>query len=69
MVHTERRLAPRPLVENGARRAMLITEVNDEPVARSPLASFLAEVGFTPGSHGYQKRAADRGARAAGSDA
>ena len=43
------------LVENGTRRAMLITEVNDEPVARTPLAPFLAEAGFTPGSHGYQK--------------
>jgi hypothetical protein len=45
------------LVENGVRRAMLITEVNDEPVARSPLASFLAEAGFAPGAQGYQKRA------------
>ena len=48
------------LVEDGTRRAMLITEVNDEPVARTPLAPFLAEAGFTPGSHGYQKRTANR---------
>ncbi|MGN6182081.1 MAG: DNA glycosylase AlkZ-like family protein, partial [Thermoanaerobaculia bacterium] len=34
------------LVKEGPRRAMLIVEVNDEPVARSPLASFLIEEGF-----------------------
>jgi len=34
----------------------LIAEVNDEPVARSPIASFLAEAGFTPTAMGYQKR-------------
>jgi ATP-dependent Lhr-like helicase len=48
------------LVENGVRRAMLITEVNDESVARSPLAPFLAEAGFAPGAQGYQKRAVIR---------
>jgi ATP-dependent Lhr-like helicase len=45
------------LVENGVRRALLITEVNDEPVARSAIAPFLAESGFKPTSMGYQMRA------------
>ena len=45
------------IVESGARRAMLIADVNDEPVARSPIASFLAEAGFTPTAMGYQRRA------------
>ena len=45
------------VVTTGQRRAMLITEVNEEPVARSPIASFLAEAGFTPSAHGYQMRA------------
>jgi ATP-dependent Lhr-like helicase len=45
------------LVENGVRRALLITEVNDEPIARSAIAPFLAEAGFKPTSMGYQMRA------------
>jgi len=45
------------LVENGVRRALLLTEVNDEPVGRSAIAPFLAEAGFKPTSMGYQMRA------------
>ncbi len=44
------------LVGESARRALLITEVNDEPVARSTIAPFLAEAGFAPTSMGYQMR-------------
>ena len=44
-------------VEDGTRRALLISEVDGKPVARSPLAPFLAEAGFTPSAVGYQKRA------------
>jgi hypothetical protein len=43
-------------VEEG-RRALLITEVNDEPVSKSALAPFLVEAGFSPSSQGYQIRA------------
>jgi ATP-dependent helicase Lhr and Lhr-like helicase len=45
------------LVMSGARRALLIVEVNDEPVARSAIAPFLAEAGFAATSMGYQMRA------------
>jgi ATP-dependent Lhr-like helicase len=45
------------MVENGLRRALLFTEVNDEPVARSAIAPFLAEAGFKATSMGYQMRA------------
>jgi len=45
------------LVDNGARRALLISEVNGEPAARSAIAPFLAEAGFVATSLGYQKRA------------
>ena len=45
------------LVHEGGRRAMLIAEINDEPAARSPLAPYLAEQGFTPSALGYQLRA------------
>ena len=44
------------LVGEGLRRALLITEVDDEPVARSAIAPFLAEAGFAPTSMGYQMR-------------
>jgi len=44
------------LVTDGPRRALLIVEVNDEPVARSPLAPYLAEQGFVPTAMGYQLR-------------
>ena len=44
------------IVESGARRALLITDVNDEPVAPSSIAPFLAEAGFTPTAMGYQMR-------------
>jgi Lhr-like helicases len=45
------------LVTNGTRRAMLIAEVNDGPVAKSDLAPYLAEAGFVPSAMGYQMRA------------
>ncbi|HUP44509.1 MAG TPA: DEAD/DEAH box helicase [Thermoanaerobaculia bacterium] len=45
------------LVEGGERRAILITEVNGEPVGRSALAPYLAEAGFTASGIGYQLRA------------
>ncbi len=45
------------LVVSGQRRAMLITEINDEPVSRSTIAPFLAEAGFAPSGMGYQMRA------------
>ena len=45
-------------VDEGWRRALLLSEVDGKPVARSPLAPFLAEAGFTPSAVGYQKRAA-----------
>jgi len=53
------------IVGGGRRRALLITEVNDEPVARSAIAPFLVEVGFVPTSMGYQMRAGS-GQRVAG---
>lgn len=43
-------------VRSGARRAMLITEVDGQPVANSALAPFLVEVGFRPSAMGYQLR-------------
>jgi ATP-dependent Lhr-like helicase len=47
------------LVLDGTRRAMLVTEVNDEPVSRSPLAPFLVEEGFSPSAMGYQLRGSE----------
>jgi ATP-dependent Lhr-like helicase len=44
-------------VAAGQRRALLVAEVNGEPVAKSALAPFLAEAGFVPTSMGYQRRA------------
>jgi ATP-dependent Lhr-like helicase len=44
------------LVVEGGRRALLITEVNDQPVAKNAIAPFLAEYGFTPSAMGYQIR-------------
>jgi len=44
------------LVRSGARRALLITEIDDAPVAKSALAPMLAEAGFTPSAMGYQLR-------------
>ncbi|HET8797955.1 MAG TPA: DEAD/DEAH box helicase, partial [Thermoanaerobaculia bacterium] len=46
------------LVKEGARRALLIAEVNDEPAARSPLAPLLVEHGFAATGMGHQLRAA-----------
>ena len=45
------------LVMTGQRRALLITEVNDEPVARSAMSPYLVEAGFAATSLGYQMRA------------
>jgi len=43
-------------VDEGTRRALLISEVDGKPVARSPLAPFLVDAGFSPSAVGYQKR-------------
>jgi ATP-dependent Lhr-like helicase len=48
------------VVTNGSRRALLITEVNDEPVGKSAIAPYLAEAGFAATSMGYQMRAVTR---------
>jgi ATP-dependent Lhr-like helicase len=48
------------LVTEGGRRALLISEVNGEPVKRSALAPFLAEAGFVPTGMGYQLRSGAR---------
>ena len=53
------------LVVQRGRRALLVAEVNDEPVARSPLAPFLVEEGFVPTAMGYQFRAARPGEKSA----
>ena len=45
------------LVQGGRRRALLITEVNDEPVGKSAIAAALVEAGFTATAMGYQLRA------------
>jgi ATP-dependent helicase Lhr and Lhr-like helicase len=55
------------LVASGRRRALLIAEVNGEKVAKSALAPFLIEAGFTATSMGYQYRVESRGSRAEGS--
>ncbi|HSP15555.1 MAG TPA: DEAD/DEAH box helicase [Thermoanaerobaculia bacterium] len=44
-------------VASGQRRAMLIAEVDGEPVTKSALAPYLAEAGFVSTSMGYQRRA------------
>jgi ATP-dependent Lhr-like helicase len=44
------------LVEEGARRAMLITEINGEPAVDSPHASHFVAAGFVSTSQGLQKR-------------
>ncbi|HTO86430.1 MAG TPA: DEAD/DEAH box helicase [Thermoanaerobaculia bacterium] len=48
-------------VESGKRRALLVSEVDGQEAARSPLAAYLAREGFEPGSRGYLKRSS-RGA-------
>jgi len=48
------------LVIEGARRALLIAEINDDPATRSPLASFLVEEGFVTTGMGLQMRARTR---------
>jgi ATP-dependent Lhr-like helicase len=49
------------LVERGHRRAVLVAQVDGQPVDQSSLARFLVEAGFTPGSRGYLKRRAIAG--------
>ena len=44
------------LVTEGGRRALLLTEINDEPVARHFIAQFLVEEGFSATAMGYQLR-------------
>jgi ATP-dependent Lhr-like helicase len=44
------------IVMSGRRRALLIAEVDGQPVSKSPIAPMLAEAGFTPSSMGYQLR-------------
>jgi ATP-dependent Lhr-like helicase len=48
------------IVTAGKRRAMLITEVNEEPVPRSEVASHLVDAGFVPSAMGYQLRGSTR---------
>jgi ATP-dependent helicase Lhr and Lhr-like helicase len=48
------------IVTSGRRRALLLSKVNDEPIAKSAIAPFLAEAGFAPTSMGYQLRAVIR---------
>jgi ATP-dependent Lhr-like helicase len=45
------------LVLRGGRRALLIAEVDAQPVAKSAIAPMLVEAGFAPSSMGYQLRA------------
>jgi ATP-dependent Lhr-like helicase len=48
------------LVESGRRRALLVAKVDGENPAVSPLAPFLRDAGFLPGSRGYLKRTPPR---------
>ncbi len=61
MVAREVASALASIVESGTRRALLITEVNDETVAKSALAPFLVEAGFAPSALGYQMRHREAG--------
>jgi ATP-dependent Lhr-like helicase len=45
------------LVNHGLRRALLISEVDGQPVSKSAIAPMLVESGFTASSMGYQLRA------------
>ncbi len=45
------------LVSSGRRRALLVGKVDGDDPARSPVAPFLKDAGFLPGSRGYMKRA------------
>jgi ATP-dependent helicase Lhr and Lhr-like helicase len=44
------------LVESGRRRVLLVGNVDGEEPSGSPLAPYLREAGFLPGSRGYLKR-------------
>jgi hypothetical protein len=45
-------------VEEGKKRAVLISRIDGEDPASSPLAPFLSSAGFVRGSRGWLKRAA-----------
>jgi ATP-dependent Lhr-like helicase len=62
MVAREVATALASIVNSGRRRAFLISEVNGEKVANTPIAPFLAEAGFVATAMGYQLRAAVMGA-------
>jgi ATP-dependent Lhr-like helicase len=49
-------------VEEGKKRAALISRIDGEDPASSPLAPFLSSSGFVRGSRGWLKRAAPGGA-------
>ena len=48
------------IVRDAKRRALLISEINDEPASRSPLSSFMVEEGFVVTGMGLQMRAQSR---------
>jgi ATP-dependent Lhr-like helicase len=48
------------LVASGRRNVLLVARVDGEEPGRSPLARFLGEAGFQPGSRGYLKRSVPR---------
>nr|MDQ6894169.1 hypothetical protein [Acidobacteriota bacterium] len=48
-------------VDEGRRRAVLISRIDGEDPASSPLAPYLAKAGFSPGSRGWLKRAVPHG--------
>jgi ATP-dependent Lhr-like helicase len=54
------------LVSGGRRRALLVGKIDGEDPARSPLAPFLRETGFLPGSRGYLMRTPPRDVEHAG---
>ena len=54
------------LVSGGRRRALLVGKIDGEDPARSPLAPFLRETGFLPGSRGYLMRTRPRDVEDAG---
>ncbi|MBK5258997.1 MAG: DEAD/DEAH box helicase [Thermoanaerobaculia bacterium] len=47
------------LVTSGTRKALLVSQINNERAAKSPLAPFLAEAGFSATAMGYQMRRVD----------
>jgi hypothetical protein len=45
-------------VDEGRRRAVLVSKIDGEDPASSPLAAYLRDAGFVRGSRGFLKRAA-----------